>query len=94
AGTVYRDYYHRWPIEEAHRDLKQQFGLGSFKNRASEQALAFIRFIYTGYSMFCWARFRQLQRNSCWTTAPAFQDGINASRYSHPPDNQLAAVLA
>ena len=92
--TVYRDYYHRWPIEEAHRDLKQQFGLGSFKNRAGEQVNAFIQFIYTGYSVFCWMRFRQLQLNSRWITAPAFQDRINALNNFHPPVNQLAAALS
>ncbi|MHA1169400.1 MAG: transposase [Candidatus Hodarchaeales archaeon] len=50
--TVYRDYRLRWRIEEAHRDLKQQFGIGKCQCRDSWIVHGFTGLIYFAYSLF------------------------------------------
>ncbi len=50
--TVYRDYLYRWRIEEAHRDLKQQFGLEKAQNRHEKVVNGFIHFIAMMYSIW------------------------------------------
>ena len=82
AQLIYQDYYHRWPIEEAHRDLKQQFGLGSFTQRREPLVSAFISLIYLAYSIFCWSRYQQWQNTHEWLTSPAFQDTLIRSVYA------------
>ncbi len=91
---IYRDYYHRWPIEEAHRDLKQQFGLGSFQQRKEELVDAFIQLVYTGYSVFCWTRFRHQLETTQWVTTPAFQDEIRGFINFNPSGNPLVTATS
>jgi len=50
--NIYQDYRIRWRIEEAHRDLKQQFGLGKCRNRDAWAVNGFIGLIYFAYSLF------------------------------------------
>jgi hypothetical protein len=49
---VYREYQSRWRIEEAHRDLKQQFGLGKCQARQAWVVSGFIALIYFGYCVW------------------------------------------
>jgi len=54
--TVYRDYSYRWRVEEAHRDLKQQFGIQKAQNRQEKVVHGFIHFISMMYSIWkLWA---------------------------------------
>lgn len=72
--NVYRDYSFRWPIEECHRDLKQQFGLRKLRNRREEAVLGFIGLVYAYYSMFLLSRQKILKTPSKRVTAPQYQD--------------------
>jgi len=49
---VYREYQSRWRIEEAHRDLKQQFGLSKCQARHAWVVSGFIGLIYFGYCVW------------------------------------------
>lgn len=55
--TVYTDYRHRWRIEEAHRDLKQQFGLGQCHVRQEWTVSGYIGLIFFGYSFWKFYQF-------------------------------------
>ena len=74
--TVYREYSWRWRIEEAHRDLKQQFGLGKCRNRADAVVLGFVGLVYSWYTLFLLTRqngeLAPLER----VTAPQYQDEV------------------
>lgn len=50
--TIYHEYLIRWEIETAHRELKQQFGIGKSQNRDSWVVMGFIGFINFSYSLF------------------------------------------
>lgn len=50
--TVYIQYKLRWRIEEAHRDLKQQFGLRKCQARDGWVVQGFIGLGYLGYSLW------------------------------------------
>ena len=49
---VYREYQSRWRIEEAHRDLKQQFGLTKCQARYAWVVSGFIGLIYFSYCVW------------------------------------------
>ncbi len=49
---MYRQYQARWRIEEAHRDLKQQFGLPKCQARQAWVVSGFIGLVYFGYSLW------------------------------------------
>ena len=72
--TIYYEYSYRWRIEEAHRDLKQQFSLSRGRVRAKTTVQGFICLIYGVYSLFLITRqngqFAPLDR----MTAPQYQD--------------------
>lgn len=78
AKTVYRDYSWRWPIEECHRDLKQQFGLGKLRNWGEKAVLGFIGLVYVYYSMFLLTRQKGLGLPFQRATAPQYQDEMLA----------------
>ncbi|MBN2267143.1 MAG: transposase [Candidatus Babeliaceae bacterium] len=50
--TVYRDYQSRWRIEEAHRDLKQHFGIGKCQNRAGRVIHGFFGIVCLAYGIW------------------------------------------
>ena len=52
--TVYYDYTLRWTIETAHRNLKQQFGLGKNQQRDAWAVWGFIGVVFFGYSIWLW----------------------------------------
>lgn len=56
---VYCEYQSRWRIEEAHRDLKQQFGLPNCQARQAWVVSGFIGLVYFGYCV--WKTGRWLQ---------------------------------
>lgn len=64
ALTVFYRYRLRWRIEEAHRDLKQQFGLGKYQARRMWLISGFIGFIFFGYSFW---KHRQFLENKTST---------------------------
>ena len=72
--TVYADYSWRWRIEEAHRDLKQQFGLGKCRNRADAVVLGFVGLVYSWYSLFLLTRQNGELAPPERVTAPQYQD--------------------
>ena len=55
--TVYQHYRFRWRIEEAHRDLKQQFGLSKCKVRRIWVVSGFVGLVFFGYSFWKFTRF-------------------------------------
>lgn len=56
--TVHKEYATRWRIEEAHRDLKQQFGLTKSQNRDGWVVSGFIGLVCLAYSQWKqWAFF-------------------------------------
>ena len=50
--TIYHEYLVRWEIEQAHRELKQQFGLGKSQNREPWVVMGFIGLVNFGYSVY------------------------------------------
>ncbi len=52
AQTVYQDYRIRWRIEEAHKDLKQHFGLTKSQGRDAWLVHGFIGLVYGVYSLW------------------------------------------
>jgi len=50
--TIYNEYLLRWEIETAHRELKQQFGLGKSQNRDPWVVMGFIGLVNFSYSLF------------------------------------------
>ncbi len=76
AETVYEDYRGRWPVEEAHRDVKQHFGLGKCRNRRARVIWGFIGLVHAWYSIFLIVRWRWATRGEGWYTAPQFHDTI------------------
>ncbi|MHA2246716.1 MAG: transposase [Candidatus Hodarchaeales archaeon] len=60
--TVYRKYQSRWRIEEAHRDLKQQFGLPKCQSHQAWVVSGFIGLVYLGYSLWKIEKWKALQR--------------------------------
>lgn len=77
--TVYFQYKLRWRIEEAHRDLKQQFGLRKCQARDGWVVQGFIGLVYLGYSL--WKRLSFLASQlatiplKCPSWAQAFHQG-------------------
>lgn len=72
AITVFRDYSYRWRIEEAHRDLKQQFGLGKCQNRKTKVVEGFIGLISFVYSIFKFWSFNCKQNNEKTLKCPTW----------------------
>ena len=54
--TIHTEYSFRWSIETAHRDLKQQFGLGKNQQRDAWAVWGFIGLVFFGYSIWLWTR--------------------------------------
>jgi len=50
--TVYHDYRIRWRIEEAHKDLKQHFGLTKNQQRDAWAVQGFLGLVYVSYSLW------------------------------------------
>ena len=55
--TVYHHYGGRWRIEEAHRDLKQQFGISRCQARRGWVVSGFIGLVFFGYSLWKFTQF-------------------------------------
>ncbi len=72
--TVYAEYSWRWRIEEAHRDLKQQFGLGKCRNRDEEVVYGFVGLVYSWYGLFLLTRQNGHLAPRERVTAPQYQD--------------------
>jgi hypothetical protein len=79
--TVYREYAWRWRCEEAHRDLKQQFGLKKCRNRAERVVLGFISLVYSWYSLFLLTRQNGQLSPPERLTAPQYQDAVIHTLY-------------
>lgn len=77
--TVYFQYKLRWRIEEAHRDLKQQFGLRKCQARDGWVVQGFIGLVYLGYSLWKHLSFKTFQLTTisfkCPSWAQAFHQG-------------------
>jgi hypothetical protein len=56
---VYREYQSRWRIEEAHRDLKQQFGHPKCQAHRAWVVSGFIALVYFGYCVWKTNRWSQ-----------------------------------
>ena len=74
--TVYVEYSWRWRIEEAHRDLKQQFGLGKCRNRTDAVVLGFVGLVYSWYTLFLLTRQNGHLAPPERVTAPQYQDEV------------------
>ena len=74
--TAYVEYSWRWRIEEAHRDLKQQFGLGKCRNRDEEVVYGFVGLVYGWYSLFLLTRQNGQLAPPERVTAPQYQDEV------------------
>jgi len=72
--TVYYEYSWRWRIEEAHRDLKQQFGLGKGRVRGEAAVQGFLSLVYSIYSLFLMTRQKGEVSSPERMTAPQYQD--------------------
>ena len=79
--TVYREYAWRWRIEEAHRDLKQQFGLGKCRNRAETTVWGFVGLVYGWYAVFLLTRQKGRLAPPERLTAPQYQDAVTQGLY-------------
>ena len=74
--TIYREYSWRWRIEEAHRDLKQQFGLRKCRNRTETTVQGFVGLVYGWYAVFLLTRQNGHLAPPARVTAPQYQDEI------------------
>lgn len=70
--TVYSQYRLRWRIEEAHRDLKQQFGLTKCQARNGWVVHGFIGLVYLGYSLWKHLSFLAYQRTATPFKCPSW----------------------
>ena len=75
--TVYYRYKLRWRIEEAHRDLKQQFGLGKCQAREAWVVHGFIGLVYLGYSMWKFFSFKQFQTSVTPLKYPSWAEAFH-----------------
>ena len=71
---VYREYQARWRIEEAHRDLKQQFGLGKCQARQAWVVSGFIALIYFGYCIWKTTRWMHPQTDLDLLKCPSWAE--------------------
>ena len=75
---VYREYRYRWRIEESHRDLKQQFGLGKCQCRDGWVVHGFMGLVYFAYSVWKWCAYQEVvtagSTLACPTWAQAFHE--------------------
>lgn len=71
---VYRQYQARWRIEEAHRDLKQQFGLPKCQARQAWVVSGFIGLVYFGYSLWKFEGWFQCQAELDFLKCPSWAD--------------------
>jgi len=71
---VYRQYQARWRIEEAHRDLKQQFGLPKCQARQAWVVSGFIGLVYFGYSLWKLKEWLQCQAELDLLKCPSWAD--------------------
>lgn len=74
--TIYREYSWRWRIEEAHRDLKQQFGLRKCRNRTEATVRGFVGLVYGWYAVFLLTRQNGRLAPPERLTAPQYQDEV------------------
>ncbi len=81
--TVYRDYSWRWRIEEAHRDLKQHFGLGNCHNRDAWVVLGFFGLLYLAYSLFKQRAFIQEKTTGRPLTCPSWAEMFHRVQIYH-----------
>lgn len=70
--TVYFQYKLRWRIEEAHRDLKQQFGLRKCQARDGWVVQGFIGLVYLGYSLWKHLSFSAFQLTATSFKCPSW----------------------
>ncbi len=68
-------------MEECHRDLKQQFGLGKPRNRLETVVKGFLGLIYAYYSTFLLTRQIGLKNPADRISAPQYQDEMIYSMY-------------
>ena len=78
--TVYYQYQSRWRIEEAHRDLKQQFGLSKCQARQAWIVSGFIGLIYFGYSLWKLEEWIELQTNIDTLKCPSWAEEFHRSQ--------------
>jgi hypothetical protein len=71
---VYREYQSRWRIEEAHRDLKQQFGLSKCQARRAWVVSGFIALVYLGYCVWQTKRWVSSQVEGDSLKCPSWAD--------------------
>lgn len=70
--AVYFQYQLRWRIEEAHRDLKQQFGLTKCQARNGWVVQGFIGLVYLGYSLWKHLSFLTFQLTATTFKCPSW----------------------
>lgn len=70
--TVFRKYTRRWLIEVAHRELKQQFGLGSCQARDAWVVHGFIGLVFFAYSLWKLWTYHQQKEASCESKCPTW----------------------
>jgi hypothetical protein len=75
--TVYSQYLSRWRIEEAHRDLKQQFGLTKCQARHAWIVSGFIGIIYLGYSLWKLTQKEMLQMGLPLLKCPSWANEVH-----------------
>lgn len=71
-STVYCHYRFRWRIEEAHRDLKQQFGLSRCQARRGWVVSGFVGLVFLGYSFWKFTQFITEKIKGCSLKCPSW----------------------
>ncbi|MHA1225692.1 MAG: transposase, partial [Candidatus Hodarchaeales archaeon] len=88
ARYVYQQYQSRWRIEEAHRDLKQQFGLPKCQARQAWVVAGFVALVFFGYTLWKSTSWTCPQASSMFLKCPSWAETFHHEQIYH----DLAAV--
>ena len=75
--TIYNEYLLRWEIETAHRELKQQFGIGKSQNRDPWVVMGFIGLVNFSYSLFKYLSYKSIESSNIKIKCPSWAENFH-----------------